>query len=246
MIEAKALQMLFEKAGATMLGKAGDNKFFYSTPEGKVQFCDQPSLNTNRTAGDIEDLIAFCERYEYQYIGVNPAGVIGKKDSTNGSDSIFYPFTITEEFKLLDSWKFGKELTQSELLRVMRTDLADRVTAEHVQAIRKLKWTATEITDNDNQRTKSNIGKQLERQITGIDGLPEYLVLLSDYIYESFTRGSGSIRVLIDPNFNNQTFRVQSLKKDLDALKDAEIVATFEYVKNNLPATSNINVWLCD
>lgn len=177
----------------------------------------------------IEDFAAACERWggEEASLWVDAHGVTLVCDDEYRLDRVKMPAVFSEGYTLVSGFTNAKVFTQVELVALLRTKLAEYMSADStlLGLVRKLKWRNSDEGHAVVNAGNASLGRAVEQELSGIDGeeLPELFNVNVPIWQAPLNAFREKIRVDITIDFASQKFRLEVSRDSIaEALLSAQ------------------------
>lgn len=151
------------------------------------------------------------------------SGVVALMEDSTRRDRVTMPLALSPQVKtMLALEQSQKELTQKDLLRLLRISLKGCVELSLIETLRSVKFTANSDGRSEISQGKSSIGKRLETELTGVKAIPEYVTVSLPVFAGGFAH-MGNIQAALEVNPDTATFQVIPCPGEIErTLENAE------------------------
>lgn len=200
--------------------------YYVQQPDGTMQRTVAVEPPARHEAADIDTL---C-RVARDFVSHEPPNVPAVWHHRGGVEAVLsqhagYAPTCTltlgpsPQLALLARWdQAGRaSLTQAEFVTLLRTMFADCAPADLLPAIRNVKSTKNAEVNSQIAQGKVSLGKSIVAEMTGVAGIPERVAFTVPVFAQAAVPVSGTVRVEIDPDPQNERFTLIVLPGDVEA-----------------------------
>lgn len=157
-------------------------------------------------------------------------------------DRITLDLALSEPLAALIQLKQTKrQLTQPEIIRLMRTTFRDSLSQAGtlVEVLRKVNFKATSETEGVVAHGKASLGKQITGEVTGLGIIPEYVKFnFRVYANACFSLIRGTVECALEPDAGNGTFSIIPLPNEIENATDAALAEVAEMLESHLGGES--------
>lgn len=227
-----------EAKSARKLDLPGDGRKVYVDQAGTLVPLDIPPGNRGHKVDAVDDLIAAAQKWNTSpVVWINGESVVLVTNDADRRDSVTLPLVKSHQFATLIRLVKDPELDQTEMIRLLRIDLAGAAgRAELLAAIRKLKWRTAVSGDANIQHGNESMGKMIENEVTGGGSIPES-VLVTCPVYQNHGERDNSFGILCDLEIvaSDQAFRFKPIPDEIERVTEAALAGIRDRITEALP-----------
>ncbi len=214
-------------ASASVLLIPGDDSRAVLVSNGTKEFIDLPPKRRDHEAHDLDSLCRFVDDHlddeQWSAVWHNDSAVTAVVNDDDRRDVMTFGLQKSKAFTAIGILQ-QRFLTQAELVRLLRVDLAGCVDPLLVTTIRTLNFRRNDATNADLQHQKQSLGRAVEASVSGASDLPETFDIKCE-IYGNVETGIQTFPIVLEVNFEQQNFKLtpmgDCLTKNLQAAQNA-------------------------
>lgn len=238
----ESLAATFKKSTeARKLDLPGDGRKVYVDQGGTLTVHDVPPACRGHKVDSVDDLIAAATKWNSQpVVWISGESVVLLPDDTDRRDRVTLPLVKSHQFTRLIQLSAKPELSQTDLIRLLRIDLAGAAgRAELLGTVRSIKWRTAAAGNANIQHGNESMGKSIEAEVSGAGAIPEQ-VLVNGPVYRNYGERDESFGVMCDLEIvpADQVFRFKPLPDEIERVTEAALEGIRERIATNLQGVS--------
>lgn len=211
---------------ANLLSVPGDGRKVYVDQNGTLTPLDVTPACRGHKVDSVEDLIAAALRWNSKpVVWINGDAVVLLTDDDDRRDRVTLPLVKSHQFARLIQLAAKPELSQPDLIRLLRIDLPGAgARAVLLATVRNIKWRTAAAGNANIQHGNESMGKSIEAEVTGAGAIPEQ-VLVTGPVYRNHGERDQSFGVLCDLEIvpADQVFRFKPLPDEIERVTEAAL-----------------------